>query len=151
MDAIDQLISFNRTTGLLQSVAGRNAWDQETMMPSKSGNSRAMEMGALEEVIHDRKKNSKVRKLLEEAKPKTTFQKRAYTLIKRDFDRAVAIPNELASDLAATTSLAQMAWQKARQNNDFSEFSPHLKKVIDLKRRGIPFISNWRFIRWVNK
>ena len=92
MDAIDQLINYNRTTGLLQSVAGRNAWDQETMMPSKSGNSRAMEMGALEEVIHNRKKNSKVRKLLEEAEPKTTFQKRAYTIIKRDFDRAVAIP-----------------------------------------------------------
>ena len=35
MDAIDQLINFNRTTCLLQSVAGRNAWDQETMMPSK--------------------------------------------------------------------------------------------------------------------
>ena len=141
MDAIDQLISFNRTTSLLQSVAGRNAWDQETMMPSKSGNSRAMEMGALEEVIHDRKKNSKVRKLLEEAEPKTTFQKRAYILIKRDFDRAVAIPSELASDLAATTSLAQMAWQKARQNNDFSEFSPHLKKVIDLKREEASLIS----------
>ena len=94
-------------------------------MPSKSGNSRAMEMGALHEVIHDRKKNSTVRDLLEEADPKTPFQKRAYTLIKRDFDRAVAIPSKLASDLAATTSLAQMAWQKARQNNDFSAFSPH--------------------------
>ena len=69
------MISFNRTTCLLQSIAGRNAWDK-TMMPSKrwqfSGNG-----DALEEVIHDRKKNSKVKKLLEEAEPKTTFQKRA--------------------------------------------------------------------------
>ena len=141
MNAIDQLISYNKTTGLLQSVAGRNAWDQETMMPSKSGNSRAMEMGALEEVIHDRKKNPIVKKLLEEAEPKTPFQKRAYTLIKRAFDRAEAIPSKLASDLAATTSLAQMAWQKARQNNDFSEFSPHLKKVIDLKREEASLLS----------
>ena len=94
MDAIDQLINYNRTTGLLQSVAGRNAWDQETMMPSKSGNSRA-----------------------------------------------VAIPSKLASNLAATTSLAQMAWQKARQNNNFSEFSPHLKKVIDLKREEASLLS----------
>ena len=69
MNAIDQLINYNKTTGLLQSVAGRNAWDQETMMPSKSGNSRAMEMGALQEVIHDRKKNSTVRDLLGEAEP----------------------------------------------------------------------------------
>ena len=141
MEAIDRLINYNRTTGLLQSVAGRNAWDQETMMPSKSGNSRAMEMGALEEVIHDRKKNPIVKKLLEEAEPKTPFQKRAYTLIKRAFDRAEAIPSKLASDLAATTSLAQMAWQKARQNNDFSEFSPHLKKVIDLKREEASLLS----------
>ena len=141
MDAIDQLISFNKTTGLLQSVASRNAWDQETMMPSKSGNSRAMEMGALEEVIHDRKKNSKVGKLLEEAEPQTPFQKRAYTLIKRDFERAVAIPSKLASNLAATTSLAQMARQKARLNSDFSEFAPHLKKVIDLKREEASLLS----------
>ena len=141
MEAIDQLINYNKTTGLLQSVAGRNAWDQETMMPSKSGNSRAMEMGALQEVIHDRKKNSTVRDLLGEAEPKTPFQKRAYTLIKRDFDRAMAIPSKLASDLAATTSLAQMAWQKARQNNDFSEFSPHLKKVVDLKREEASLLS----------
>ena len=34
MDAIDQLISFNRTTGLLQSVAARNAWDQEIDAPA---------------------------------------------------------------------------------------------------------------------
>ena len=81
MEAIEQLINYNRTTGLLQSVAGRNAWDQETMMPSKSGNSRAMEMGALQEVIHDRKKNSTVRDLLGEAEPKTPFQKRAYTCL----------------------------------------------------------------------
>ena len=26
MDAIDKLINYNRTTCLLQSVAGRNAW-----------------------------------------------------------------------------------------------------------------------------
>ena len=64
MESIDQLIDYNRTTGLLQSVAGRNAWDQETMMPSKSGNSRAMEMGALEEVIHDRKKNYNSQKVI---------------------------------------------------------------------------------------
>ena len=60
MNAIDQLISYNKTTGLLQSVAGRNAWDQETMMPSLCGNSWAMEMGALQEFIHDIKKNATV-------------------------------------------------------------------------------------------
>ena len=75
MDAIDQLINFNRTTCLLQSVAGRNAWDQETMMPSKSGNSRAMEMGALEEVIHDRKKIQKSESYWKKPNLKQLFKK----------------------------------------------------------------------------
>ena len=52
---------------------------------AKSGNSRAMEMGALEEVIHDERKIQS-QKVIEEAEPKTTFQK-VYTLIKRDFDK----------------------------------------------------------------
>ena len=75
MDAIDQLISFNRTTCLLQSIAGRNAWDQETMMPSKSGNSRAMEMGALEEVNHDRKKIQKLKSYWKKLNLKQLFKK----------------------------------------------------------------------------
>lgn len=141
MNAINQLFDYDRTTRLLQSVAGRNGWDQETMMPTKSGNSRAMEMGALEEVIHDRKKNAKVKDLLEKSVPETPHQKRAYELIKRDFDRAEAIPSKLASDIATTTSLAQMSWQTARRNNDFSEFSPHLKRVIKLKRDEAALLS----------
>ena len=87
MNAIDQLINYNKTTGLLQSVAGRNAWDQETMMPSKSGNSRAMEMGALQEVIHDRKKNPIVQNYWKKPNPKHPFKKSLY-IIKRAFDRA---------------------------------------------------------------
>ena len=136
-----KLLEYNKTTRLLQSVAGRTAWDQETMMPINSGMSRAMEMGALEEVIHKRKKGSEIRELLETATPKSSLEKRLHELIKRDFDRATVIPNQLASDLAKTTSLAQMAWQKARQNNNFSEFSPHLKKVIDLKRKEASLLS----------
>ena len=136
-----KLLEYNKTTRLLQSVAGRTAWDQETMMPINSGMSRAMEMGALEEVIHERKKGSEIRELLETATPKSSLEKRLHELIKRDFDRATVIPNQLASDLAKTTSLAQMAWQKARQNNNFSEFSPHLKKVIDLKRKEASLLS----------
>ena len=136
-----KLLEYNKTTRLLQSVAGRTAWDQETMMPINSGMSRAMEMGALEEVVHERKKGSEIRELLETATPKSSHEKRLHELIKRDFDRATVIPNQLASNLAKTTSLAQMAWQKARQNNNFFEFSPHLKKVIDLKREEASLLS----------
>ena len=70
-----KLLEYNKITRHLQSVAGRTAWDQETMMPINSGMSRAMEMGALEEVIHERKKGSKIKALLETATPKTPQEK----------------------------------------------------------------------------
>jgi len=138
---VKELIDYNKTTKLLQSVAGRNAWDQQTMMPKQGGQSRAMEMGALEEIIHERKSGSTIRALLETCEPNTPHEKRFYELIKRDSDRAVAIPSKLAYTLAETTSLAQLAWERARQNNDFSEFSTHLKKVVDLKREEASLLS----------
>ena len=111
------------------------------MMPKQGGLSRAMEMGALEEIIHERKSGSTIRALLETCEPNTPLEKRFYELIKRESDRAVAIPSKLAYTLAETTSLAQLAWERARQNNDFSEFSTHLKKVVDLKREEASLLS----------
>ncbi|MEM4263876.1 MAG: carboxypeptidase M32 [Candidatus Woesearchaeota archaeon] len=53
------------------------------------------------------------------------------------------LPPEFVEELSRVTSQAYIAWKKAKQTNNFKLFEPHLKKVIDLKRkeaklRGIP-------------
>ena len=71
MSALEDLFDFNKKTLLLQSVAGRTAWDQETMMPKEGVGLRSQEMGALEEIIHTRKQDKRIANWLDKAKPET--------------------------------------------------------------------------------
>ena len=50
----------------------------------------------------------------------------------REYSRAVKLPERLVTDLARSASLAQASWIRARKDNDFSGFVPHLKQIIDL-------------------
>ncbi len=134
MSALKELFDFNKKTLLLQSVAGRTAWDQEAMMPKKSASLRSQEMGALEEIIHTRKQDKRIGEWVDKARPETDEDKRKVELIKRGFERANLVPVKLATELAEVSSEAQIIWQKARQENSFSEFAPSLKKVVNLKR-----------------
>ena len=134
MSALEELFDFNKKTLLLQSVAGRTAWDQETMMPKEGVGLRSQEMGALEEIIHTRKQDKRIANWLDKAKPENEEDKRKIELIKRGFERANLVPVKLATELAETSSKAQIVWQEARKNNNFSDFSPYLEKVVNLKR-----------------
>ena len=134
VDALTELFDFNKKTLLLQSVAGRTAWDQEAMMPKKGAGLRSQEMGALEEIIHTRRQDKRISDWLDKAKPDTEEDKRKVELIKRGFERAKLVPVKLATELAEVSSEAQIVWQEARKNNSFSDFSPYLKKVVNLKR-----------------
>jgi len=134
VDALTKLFDFNKKTLLLQSVAGRTAWDQEAMMPKKGAGLRSQEMGALEEIIHTRRQDKRISDWLDKAKPDTEEDKRKVELIKRGFERAKLVPVKLATELAEVSSEAQIVWQEARKNNSFSDFSPYLKKVVNLKR-----------------
>ncbi len=114
MSALKELFDFNKKTLLLQSVAGRTAWDQEAMMPKKSASLRSQEMGALEEIIHTRKQDKRIGEWLDKARPETDEDKRKVELIKRGFERANLVPVKLATELAEVSSEAQIIWQKAR-------------------------------------
>jgi carboxypeptidase Taq len=141
VSALQELFNYNKTTLLLQSVAGRTGWDQETMMPKKSAAMRSQEMGALEEVIHARKQNKKIGDWIDKADPLSEEDKRKVELIKREFERSNLIPLKLATQLAETSSEAQVVWQEARNNNNFSQFAPALKKIVDLKREEASLLS----------
>jgi carboxypeptidase Taq len=54
--------------------------------------------------------------------------------LKREYDKQVKLPQSLVEELARTASLAQHAWEKARKDDDYDSFAPHLAKTYELKR-----------------
>nr|WP_111298222.1 carboxypeptidase M32 [Paracoccus saliphilus] len=134
MSALTDLLAFQRQTEALSSVAERLGWDQETVMPRGAADQRAEEMGAMEEVLHERRTDPRIGEWLEAADPQTPADRRAVQLIARDFARTSRVPARLASELARLTSLAQGIWAEARAKDAPEDFLPTLDQVLMLKR-----------------
>ncbi|MGZ3216998.1 carboxypeptidase M32 [Paracoccus sp. T5] len=134
MSALTDLLAFQRQTEALSSVAERLGWDQETVMPRGAADQRAEEMGAMEEVLHERRTDPRIGEWLEAADPQSPADRRAIQLIARDFARTSRVPARLASELARLTSLAQGIWAEARAKDAPEDFLPTLDQVLMLKR-----------------
>lgn len=135
MTAYDDLMTFQRETEALGQVAGRLGWDQETMMAEASAPQRAEEHAAMAGVLHARRIDPRVGDWLEAATPATDVAAANLRQIRRDHDRTMKVPADLAAEIARTTSLAHRVWANARQQEDVASYLPVLEKVVDLRRQ----------------
>ncbi len=134
MTAFDDLMAFQRDTEALGHVAGRLAWDQETVMPRGAAAQRSEEISVMEGVLHARRTDPRVGEWLERAKAPDAAGAEMLRLIRRSFERTQRVPARLAADLARVTSMAQGQWAEARAADDFAAFAPVLERVVALKR-----------------
>lgn len=134
MAAYDDLMTFQRQTESLSQIAGRLSWDQETMMPRAAAEQRGEEFAAIEAVIHARRGDPRVGEWLAKARPRSAVAKANLRHIRREYDRAVKVPEKLASEIARITSVGHGIWAEARRGEDWSAFAPTLEKIVALKR-----------------
>ncbi len=134
MGAYDDLLGYDRDTQALAQVAGRLAWDQETVMPRGAAAQRAEETGAMEAVLHARRTDPRVGDWLTAAKAPDAAGDAQLREIRRAHDRARKVPADLATALARLTSRAQGIWAEARAADDFAGFAPTLGEVVRLRR-----------------
>jgi len=125
-----QLHALNLAQGLL-------SWDQETLMPPKGVESRAHTRAVLSGLAHDMLVDPAFGELLEGLAGQELPPHQAVNIreTRRDRDRAVKIPRELVMEISRVSSLAQKAWQQAREQDSWATFSPLLAELVHLRRR----------------
>ncbi len=135
-DAYETLLSYTARSMALDEVAGLIGWDQETVMPALGGPQREEHAAALEEASHARNTDPRIAEWLDGINEAglPPDQARNIALIRRRYERAIAIPADLSIALARQTTAGQRIWAEARAANDFSQFSPALTKLVALKR-----------------
>lgn len=136
MSAYDALMAHQRQTEALAQVAGRLAWDQETVMPRGAAEQRAEESAAVQAVLHARRSDPRLGEWLA-ALDEAALDAEARAnlrLIRRSFERVSRVPEALATALARLTSRAQGQWAEARGNEDVAAFVPVLEEIVALKR-----------------
>jgi len=134
LSLVDKLQESNRLGG----VMGILHWDQEVIMPTGAAESRAQQLGALAGVLHEKTTHPEMGKLLDRL-PRdnengfTNFEWCNIVEARREFDMATKIPKSLVTELAELSSRAHQVWVQARAENNFSDFAPVLKHLVDLK------------------
>jgi carboxypeptidase Taq len=124
---------------LIRSVAAVLTWDLETYIPKKAIQYRADQLGHLEAKAHMLFTEPAVGDWLAESE-QCGFEpdSEEYANVRewrRSYDRATKIPVSLVEEFEKTRTIARDVWVRARNKSNFSEFEPHLEKIIQLTRQ----------------
>ncbi len=137
MSEYEELLEIYKKSAILGSVSEALEWDHEVMMPAGALPVRSQQSAILAALEHDILTCNKMSDLLDalskvDLGPEQTSNIRE---IRRCFDRAKNVPNELVRELQETRIKGVESWKEARRKNDFKIFLPYLKKVFELSRK----------------
>ena len=135
-DAYDALLDRVRRWNTLGSAAGVLGWDQQVMMPEGGTPARSKQLSTISSIRHDMLTDEETGDLLDEliAADLTDEQAAVVREVRRDYERADAVPVELVDAISETGSEALQAWEEAKAEDDFETFAPYLEKHVELKR-----------------
>ena len=138
-DAYARLVDHHRQTALFGSALALLHWDQRTQIPPAGHAWRAEQVAALARLIHVRNTDPRLAEDLAacEAAPGEPDSPQAANLreLRRAYDRAAKIPEDLAVALARACAQAERAREAARPANAWKAFFPHLAEVLSLRRQ----------------
>ena len=135
-DAYEALLDRVRRWNTVGSAAGVLGWDQQVMMPEGGTPARSRQLSTLSSIRHDMITDEETGTLLAELADAELTDERAAVVreVRRDYERADAVPVELVEEISETSSEALQAWEAAKAEDDFDAFAPHLAKHVELKR-----------------
>jgi carboxypeptidase Taq len=140
-DAYEWLRQHSLETAHLGSIGHLLGWDQRTQIPPKGHPHRHAQFAMLAKWLHQRQTDPRLNEMLAAVEGSELVQNplnpEAVNIRewRRDYDRAIKIPQDLAVALAQASSEGETAWEQARPDNDWAAFRPYLERLVDLKRR----------------
>jgi carboxypeptidase Taq len=122
-------------------------WDQSTYMPPGGAAARARQGATLEAVIHARATDPDLGRLLDglaagaDALPPLDAD--LVRVARRDFERAVRVPDAYVRRFSAHAAHTYEVWGKARDAADFAAVAPDLARTVDMSREYANFFDGF--------
>jgi carboxypeptidase Taq len=134
---LQKLLTAYKDISLLGKINAVLGYDMNVSLPDGGADGRAQQSAYVTRLLSERWLSIELRNLLEDLKNDSGLSQIEKALI-RNLDWQgkyyFRIPQSIVVEFSETTSKAFMAWQKAKTNNSFKDFLPHLKKVIRLNQ-----------------
>jgi len=140
-----QLEQEFRRLHAFRGAASLLRWDAAVMMPRGSADVRGEQLAVLDSECHALLTSPKASRLIDRAQANEAqledWQLANLREMRRERDHAIAIPLSLVTRLAKATSLAEVRWLEAKQQDSFALFAPHLEEVVALTRDKAQVLS----------
>ncbi|MFD1569046.1 carboxypeptidase M32 [Halorubrum laminariae] len=135
-DAYDALLDRVRRWNTVGSAAGVLGWDQQVMMPEGGTPARSRQLSTLSSIRHEMITDAETGDLLDTLADADLTDEQAAVVreVSREYERADAVPRRLVEEISEASTEALQAWEKAKDENDFDRFAPHLQRHVELKR-----------------
>lgn len=141
------IYGIQKQISVLSSVLALLEWDQKTYMPKDANEGRAEQTASIGKLIHEKLLSESLYEAIRKLHNPKVFKtlKRGDKIVVRKLYKEVLdarkLPSDFVEELLKITSIAVMAWQEAKEKNDFKIFAPWLKKIIQLKRKQCKYIK----------
>lgn len=149
MNELGKLKNMDHDVHLLSHGIAVLYWDQETNMPDSAVDERSEQIALLEGILHKKLTEDSWGELFSKLSVSDDGVPDSYNKIDRAFlresyrryKRKVKLPVDHVEKFAATVSIAQSKWVKAREGDDYSLFSPYLEKLIDYSKKTADYVG----------
>lgn len=137
--ALEQLRKLSKTYIAYVHAQGVMELDAATAAPKGSWEGRGVTAGVLSEVMYDLiadpKNGELIAYLKEHANELDDMARREVEVLEKNHQRMNRIPANEYVEYNVLLNDAQAAWEKAKNNNDFSVFQPYLEKIVIFNRK----------------
>jgi len=137
-ESYDDLKQQMKEVWLLTQTNSLLEWDQETYCPPGGIDNRGEQMGLIARLRHERFTDPRVGDLLAACEESDlvnepdSVESANIRELRRSYNRATRIPNELVEEETRLYSKAQHVWIEARKKSDYTIFQPLLEKVLNI-------------------
>jgi carboxypeptidase Taq len=140
----DAVIKESRLIRTWETILDLLSWDQETVMPKAGNGHRTEQKELLAGVIHEKKSSPSYFEKIDHLLGSLQDDSDEAIIIKRlhrDITKARKLPTHFVQTLSRATSEAFDAWQRAKNQNQWALFEPHMEKLVSLMRQKADYLG----------
>lgn len=120
----------------ISKAAAVLGWDRQVNMPEAGAAARSQQLTTLNRIAHAKYTSDEMGEAIEAVElDGAAYDSDKASLIRflrRDFERSRKLPVEFVARMSQVQGRSYPAWVKARAEDDFNSFRPHLEEVISL-------------------
>ncbi|MHA1908391.1 MAG: carboxypeptidase M32 [Candidatus Thorarchaeota archaeon] len=140
MNSYDKLLERVKEITLLGAAGGFLNWDMLTYMPPRGAQLRGEQLGVLTRILQRMQTSTEFSELLSRAEKESDSSDpivaRNLQLLRKNFDVATVLPEDLVAEISKQRAIANQTWVKAKTESDWKIFEPVLEKTFDLQYKA---------------